>query len=58
MHGHPLVWIVSLFVLPLVAALVLSLFVRHRGISANAVLAWFVIVCWCGALGVILSQVW
>jgi len=45
MHGHPLVWIVSLFVLPLVAALVLSLFVRYRGISANAVLAWFVIVC-------------
>ena len=24
MHGHPLVWIVSLFVLPLVAALVLA----------------------------------
>lgn len=57
MHSHPWIWILSLFVLPLLAALVVSLLVRHRGIGANAVLAWFVIVCWFGALGVILSQV-
>ncbi|MGE8217715.1 hypothetical protein D3C87_580820 [compost metagenome] len=57
MHSHPWAWILSLFALPLLAALVVSLVVRHRGLGANAVLTWFVIVCWVGALGVILSQV-
>lgn len=57
MHNHPWAWIISLFALPLLAALIVSLLVRHRGLSANAVLTWFVIVCWCGALAVILSQV-
>ncbi len=57
MQGHPWIWIITLFVLPLLAALVVNLLVRHRGISSNAVLAWFVIVCWVGAIGVILSQV-
>lgn len=57
MITHPWFWILCLFLVPLLAALVVSLFVRKRGISANAVLAWFVIVCWIGALAVILSQV-
>ncbi|MCD9085338.1 hypothetical protein [Stenotrophomonas sp. SY1] len=57
MKEHPLIWIISLFLVPMLAALVVSLLVRHRGISANAVLAWFVITCWIGALGVILAQV-
>lgn len=58
MHTHPWAWILSLFLLPLLAALVVSLLVRHRGLGANGVLAWFVLVCWIGALAVILSQVW
>lgn len=57
MHSHPWLWILSLFVLPLLAALAVSLLVRHRGLGANAVLTWFVLVCWVGALAVILSQV-
>ncbi|WP_411851153.1 hypothetical protein ACLB90_00670 [Stenotrophomonas sp. LGBM10] len=57
MHSHPWIWILSLFFVPLLAAVGVSLLVRHRGIGANAVLTWFVIVCWVGALGVILSQV-
>ncbi|WP_313341081.1 hypothetical protein [Stenotrophomonas sp.] len=57
MQTHPWFWILSLFLVPLLAALVVSLFIRRRGISANAVLAWFVIVCWIGALAAILSQV-
>lgn len=57
MQSHPWIWILSLFLVPLLAALVVSLLVRRRGITANAVLAWFVIVCWLGALGVILAQV-
>jgi hypothetical protein len=57
MHAHPWFWILSLFLVPLIAALVVSLCIRRRGIGANAVLAWFVIVCWIGALAVILTQV-
>lgn len=57
MKEHPWIWMVSLFLVPLLAALVVSLLVRHRGIGANAVLAWCVIACWVGALGVVLSQV-
>ncbi|MFL9585172.1 hypothetical protein [Stenotrophomonas sp. AB1(2024)] len=57
MVSHPWFWILALFLVPLLAALVVSLLVRKRGISANAVLAWFVLVCWIGALAVILSQV-
>jgi pheromone shutdown protein TraB len=57
MHNHPWFWILALFLVPLLAALVVSLFTRKRGISTNAVLAWFVIVCWVGALGAILAQV-
>lgn len=57
MHAHSWFWILCLFLVPLVAALAVSLAVRKRGISANAVLAWFVLVCWIGALAVILSQV-
>ncbi len=53
---HPWIWCLALFLVPLVAALVVSLLVRKRGITANAVLAWFVLVCWIGALAVILSQ--
>lgn len=54
---HPWLWFLALFLVPLIAALIVSLLVRKRGITANAVLAWFVLVCWIGALGVILSQV-
>lgn len=57
MPQHPWLWIISLFVVPVLGALVVSLLVRKRGLSANAVLAWFVLVCWCGALAVILLQV-
>jgi hypothetical protein len=57
MQTHPWFWILSLFLVPLLAALVVSLLIRRRGIGANAVLAWFVIVCWIGALAAILSQV-
>lgn len=47
-----------LFVLPLLVALLINRFVRHRrGIASNAVLAWFVIVCWITALTWILRQV-
>jgi hypothetical protein len=52
------VWPVALFVLPLLVALLVNIFVRHRrGIASNAVLAWFVIVCWISALTYILRQV-
>lgn len=57
MKEHPWFWVLSLFLVPLLAALVVSVVVRHRGLSANAVLTWFVLVCWCAAVGVILSQV-
>lgn len=57
MRGHPGIWMLGLFLVPVLAALVVSLLVRRRGLGTNAVLAWFVIVCWIGALGVILAQV-
>ncbi|HEY0334746.1 MAG TPA: hypothetical protein VGC74_13700 [Stenotrophomonas sp.] len=48
----------ALFVVPLVVALLINIFVRHRrGIASNAVLAWFVIVCWISAVTIILRQV-
>jgi hypothetical protein len=48
----------ALFVVPLIVALLVNLFVRHRrGIASNAVLAWFVIVCWITAVTWILKQV-
>ncbi|MBJ7515239.1 MAG: hypothetical protein JHC82_02970 [Stenotrophomonas sp.] len=47
----------ALFLVPVLAALVVSLLVRRRGLGTNVVLSWFVIVCWIGALGVILAQV-
>lgn len=56
MKDHPWFWVISLFVVPLVAALVVSLAVRHRGLTANAVLTWFVLVCWCAAVGIILVK--
>ncbi|WNH47171.1 hypothetical protein PDM28_10660 [Stenotrophomonas aracearum] len=54
---HPWLWFLALFLVPLIGALVVSRLVRKRGLTANGVLAWFVLVCWIGALGVILSQV-
>lgn len=57
MKDHPWFWVISLFVVPLVAALAVSLVVRHRGLTANAVLTWFVLVCWCAAVGIILVKV-
>lgn len=57
MPQHPWLWMAALFLVPLVAALVVSLIVRKRGLRANAVLAWFVLVCWIGALTVIWLQV-
>lgn len=57
MRGHPGIWMLALFLVPVLAALVVSLLVRRRGLGTNVVLSWFVIVCWIGALGVILAQV-
>lgn len=57
MPQHPWLWMSALFVVPLLAALVVSLIVHKRGLRANAVLAWFVLVCWIGALTVIWLQV-
>jgi len=48
----------ALFVVPLVIALLVNIFVRkRRGLASNAVLAWLVIVCWITALTWILRQV-
>lgn len=57
MPQHPWLWMASLFLVPVLGALVVSLLVRRRGLSANAVLTWFVLVCWVGALTAILLQV-
>ncbi|HBK47648.1 MAG TPA: hypothetical protein DDZ67_14705 [Xanthomonadaceae bacterium] len=52
------IWPAGLFALPLLAGLLINLFVRHRrGISSNVVLTWFVIVCWISALALILGKV-